>query len=74
MKKDERQKLLSLSSEELRQKIGELTKGILVARQEKRLQDKTQIDLRTAYKLRKQVKMIKAELTARLLTGQGAQE
>lgn len=74
MKKDERQKLLSLSGEELRAKITELSKGMLVARQEKRLQDRTQVDLKTSYKLRKQIKMIKAELTARILTGQGAQE
>lgn len=74
MKKDERQKLLGLSVAELRTKISELAREMLVARQEKRLQDKSQVDVKKPYKLRKQIKMIKAELTARELRGEGVQE
>jgi len=69
MKRDERQKLLALSTGEARAKIQEINKDILLARQEKRLQDKTQVDLKRAYKLRKQAKMIKAELTRREIAG-----
>ncbi len=72
MKRDDRQKTLALSVGELNAKLKEVNKEIVLARQEKRLQDKTQVDLKRAYKLRKEAKMIKAELTRREI--QGVQE
>ncbi len=67
MKRDVRQKLLALSNEELNKKIAELELSIVIARQEKRLQDKKAVNVKQSYQLRKQVKLLKAEQHRRLL-------
>ncbi len=61
MKRDERQKLLALTAEEIKKKIGELELGVMLARQERRLQDKKVVDIKRPAKLLAQIKMLKAE-------------
>ena len=65
MKRDDRQALLSLGLEDLNQKLRELEVELIKARQERLLQDRSQVDIKRAYKVRKQMKMIKAELRRR---------
>lgn len=67
MKRDDKQALLASSSTELHQKLREIEAQLVKARQERHLQDKSEVDVKRAYKLRKQVKMIKAELRRREL-------
>lgn len=67
MKRDERQKILALSVEELKKKISELELEVMLARQERRLQDKKVTDIKRPAKLRSQIKLIKAELRRREL-------
>lgn len=69
MKRDDKKKLLSSSQVELQKKLQELQAQLIKARQEKYLQDRTQVDIRLAYKLRIQIKMIKTELHHRELAG-----
>jgi hypothetical protein len=68
MKRDDRQALLSLSREDLLKKLRELAIQLIRARQEKLLQDRSQVDIKRAYKIRKQIKMIKAQLRSQELT------
>lgn len=65
MKREDRQALLSLTKEDLNKKLRELEVELIRARQERLLQDRTQVDIKRAYKVRKQIKMIKAELRRR---------
>lgn len=67
MKRDDKQALLALSTAELNQKLRELEAQLVKARQERHLQDKSEVDIKRAYKLRKQIKMIKAETHRREL-------
>jgi hypothetical protein len=69
MKRDDKKKLLSGSQEELQKSLRDLQAQLIKARQEKFLQDRTQVDIRMAYKLRDQIKMIKTELRRRELAG-----
>ena len=64
MKRDDRQALLAWSRG-LNKKLRELEIELIRARQERLLQDRTQVDMKHAYKVRKQMKMIKAELRRR---------
>jgi hypothetical protein len=66
MKRDDKQNFLKLDVKALNTKLIELAKEISVARQNGSLQDKTKVDVKIAYKLRKQMKLIKAELTRRM--------
>jgi uncharacterized protein involved in exopolysaccharide biosynthesis len=68
MKRDDKQTLLSLDNAQLNKKLAELAKEFIKARQERLLQDKSQTNVRQAYSLRKQMKMIKAELRRRELS------
>jgi len=68
MKRDDKQALLSLDNAQLNKKLAELAKEFIKARQERLLQDKSQTNVRQAYSLRKQMKMIKAELRRRELS------
>lgn len=67
MKKTDRQALLALSQEEMNKKLRELQVELIRARQERLLQDRTKVDIKKAYKARKQIKLIKAELRRREL-------
>lgn len=69
MKRDDKKKLLAGSQEELQKTLRDLQAQLIKARQEKFLQDRTQVDIRMAYKLRDQIKMIKTELRRRELAG-----
>ncbi len=68
MKREDRQALLALGQPELRTKLFDLQSELIRARQERLLQDRTQVDIKHAYKVRKQIKMIKAELRRRDFT------
>lgn len=65
MKRTDIQELLSKSTPELQEKVAELQAELVKARQERFMQDKTDVDVKRAYKVRKQIKMVKAELTRR---------
>lgn len=65
MKKTVRQDFLQLDTAALIAKLAELAKEISLARQNSSLQAKTKVDVKIAYKSRKQIKLIKAELTRR---------
>jgi hypothetical protein len=65
MKRNDRQALLAQNQEELTKKLRELEVELIQARQERLLQDRSQVDIKRAYKVRKQIKMIKAELRRR---------
>lgn len=70
MKRDEKQALLAKSNDELRTQLRELEAKLVRTRQERRLQDKAEVDVKSAYKTRKTIKMIKAELRRRELAGE----
>ncbi|MCD8484428.1 hypothetical protein LRY65_01020 [Candidatus Woesebacteria bacterium] len=65
MKRDQKQELLALSTEELQKRLRELQGTLIRARQERRLQDRTEVDVRAAYKTQQTIKMIKAEMSSR---------
>lgn len=67
MKRDDKQKLMALSTEEMKKKVGEMQKEILQARQERLLQDKKTVDVKRASKLRKQIAMLKTQMRHREL-------
>lgn len=67
MKRDERQKLLALTAEEVKKKIAELELEVMLARQERRLQDKKVTDIKRPAKLLAQIKLLKAERRRREL-------
>lgn len=67
MKRTDKQALLAESTQVLQQKAVELQAELVRARQERFMQDKTTVDTKHAYKTRKQIKMIRAELTRREL-------
>jgi hypothetical protein len=67
MKRDERQKLLALTAEEMKKKIADLELEIMLARQDRRLQDKKVTDVKRPAKLMAQIKMLKAEIRRRQL-------
>ena len=69
MKRDEKKKLLASSQEELQKTLRDLQAQLIKARQEKYLQDRTQVDIRLGYKLQDQIKMIKTEMRRRELAG-----
>lgn len=62
MKRDDKLKLMTLSAEEAKKKIGELQLEILQARQERALQDKKTVDIKRPFKLRKQIALLKTQL------------
>jgi hypothetical protein len=65
MKREDRQALLTLGQEAMETKLHDLQSELIRARQERLLQDRSQVDIKHAYKVRKQIKMIKAELRRR---------
>lgn len=67
MKRDDKQKLMALSTEEMKKKVDEMQKEILQARQERLLQDKKTVDVKRASKLRKQIAMLKTQMRRREL-------
>lgn len=69
MKRDDKKKLLASSQEELQKTLRDLQAQLIKARQEKYLQDRTQVDIRLGYKLQDQIKMIKTEMRRRELAG-----
>ncbi len=64
MKRDQKQELLALSTDELQKKLRELQGTLIRARQERRLQNQ-EIDVKAAYKTQQTIKMIKAEISRR---------
>ena len=67
MKSNDRKQLLGSAVEDLQKKLQELQVQLVKASQERYLQDRTQLDVKQAYKLRKQIKLIKTELRRREL-------
>lgn len=67
MKKNDKQELFALETPQLVAKLRELEAELVKARQERHLQDKKEIDIKRAYRLRKTIKLIKAEMRQREL-------
>ncbi len=65
MKRDKKQELLALATGELQQRLNTLQATLVRARQERRLQDRKEVDVKSAYKTQQEIKMIKAELSRR---------
>lgn len=65
MKRDAKQALLAQPTQELRQQLPKTAAELVQAMQERHLQNRAGVDTKRAYKLRKQLKTIKAELTRR---------
>lgn len=65
MKRDKKQELLALATGEMQQRLNELQATLVRARQERRLQDRKEVDVRAAYKTQQEIKMIKTELRRR---------
>jgi len=65
MKRDQKQELLQLTVAELKVKLQQLQADLIRNRQERRLQDRAEIDVKAAYKTQQVIKMIKTELRRR---------
>lgn len=65
MKRDQKQELLTLTVAELKVKLQQLQADLIRNRQERRLQDRAEIDVKAAYKTQQVIKMIKTELRRR---------
>lgn len=67
MKRDDKKALLALPEEQLRTKVRELGVDLLKARQERYVQDRSEVNVKRGFVLREQIKMIKSELRRREL-------
>lgn len=67
MKRDAKKALLQMSVADLQKKIHEMTLELIRSRQERLLQDRSTVNVRAPYHTRKQIALMKAELSRREL-------